>query len=67
MSAKQQVLILRAANSARSQLGEGLLRELAGERFDVYSAGARSSSVNLLSIPDSPIDQCDSRFLTSAR
>lgn len=50
MNDKEQVLILCTANSARSQMGEGLLRELAGARFDVYSAGARPSSVNPFAI-----------------
>lgn len=34
MCEKLQALILRAANSARSQTGEGLLRHLAGGRID---------------------------------
>lgn len=50
MSEREQVLILCTANSARSQMGEGLLREMAGERFDVYSAGASPSSVNPFAI-----------------
>ena len=41
-----QVLILCTANSARPQMGEGLLRYLAGEKVDVYSAGAKPSQVN---------------------
>ena len=47
---KQQVLILCTANSARSQMAEGLLRNLAGERFDIFSAGAKPSTVNPLAI-----------------
>lgn len=43
---KLKVLILCTANSARSQMAEGLLRELAADRADVYSAGARPSHVN---------------------
>ena len=46
MSRKLRVLILCTANSARSQMGEGLLRHLAGDRCDVYSAGAKPSQVN---------------------
>lgn len=47
---KQRVLILCTGNSARSQMAEGLLRAIAGDRFDVASAGTRPSSVNPLAI-----------------
>lgn len=47
---KQQVLILCTANSARSQMAEGLLRSLAAERFEVFSAGTKPSVVNPLAI-----------------
>ena len=45
MSDKRRVLILCTGNSARSQMAEGWLRSLAGERFEVESAGTRPSSV----------------------
>jgi arsenate reductase (thioredoxin) len=41
----QRVLILCTANSARSQMAEGLLRRLAGRRFEVHSAGTKPGSV----------------------
>lgn len=42
---KQSVLILCTGNSARSQMGEGLLRHMAGDRFEVASAGTKPSIV----------------------
>ena len=46
-----RVLILCSANSARSQMAEGLLRDLAGPHLlHIRSAGARPSRVNPLAI-----------------
>jgi arsenate reductase len=45
MNERQRVLILCTGNSARSQMAEGLLRVMAGERFEVESAGVSPSRV----------------------
>ncbi len=42
---KKRVLILCTANSARSQMAEGLLRRDHGDMFEVESAGTKASTV----------------------
>jgi arsenate reductase len=41
----RRVLFLCTHNSARSQMAEGLLRQLGGGRYDVYSAGTERTRV----------------------
>ena len=49
-SGKQRVLFLCTHNSARSQMAEGLLRALAGDRFEAMSAGTEATHVRPLAI-----------------
>ena len=48
MSAKQLVIFICTHNSARSQMAEGLLRHLAGERYETFSAGTQATRVHPL-------------------
>jgi arsenate reductase (thioredoxin) len=45
MTERIHVLILCTGNSARSQMAEGLLREMAGDRVEVASAGVAPTHV----------------------
>src|SRR5215218_7067324 len=45
---RMRVLFLCTHNSARSQMAEGLLRAMAGDRFDVASAGTEATHVRPL-------------------
>lgn len=47
---KIKVLFLCTHNSARSQMAEGLLRHLAGDRFEAMSAGTEATRVRPLAI-----------------
>jgi arsenate reductase len=50
MKEKLRVLFVCTHNSARSQMAEGLLRALAGDRYEVYSAGTEPRGVHPLAI-----------------
>ena len=47
---RSRVLFLCTHNSARSQMAEGLLRHLAGDRFEAHSAGTEATQVRPLAI-----------------
>jgi arsenate reductase (thioredoxin) len=47
---RSRVLFLCTHNSARSQMAEGLLRYLAGDRFEAMSAGTEATHVRPLAI-----------------
>ena len=49
-SQKIKVLFVCTGNSCRSQIAEGLLREIGGNQFDVFSAGSHPSRVHPNSI-----------------
>jgi arsenate reductase len=48
--AKRRVLFLCSHNSARSQMAESVLRHLAGDRIDAFSAGTEATHVRPLAI-----------------
>jgi len=47
---RKSIIFLCSYNSVRSQIAEGLMRDLYGDRFDVYSAGVASGGINPLAI-----------------
>ncbi len=47
---RPRVLILCTANSARSQMAEGLLRNIVGAGMEIYSAGSKPSVVHPLAL-----------------
>jgi len=45
-----KILFVCTHNSARSQMAEGLLRHIYGEKYEVYSAGTNPININPLAI-----------------
>jgi arsenate reductase len=50
LSVLKRVLFLCSHNSARSQMAEGFLRALGGDRFAVQSAGTKATRVHPLAV-----------------
>src|SRR5581483_6260704 len=47
---RMRVLFLCTHNSSRSQMAEGFLRALGGERYEAFSAGTQARGINPLAI-----------------
>ena len=56
---KKRALFLCTGNSARSQMAEGYLRLLAGDKFEVFSAGINPTQVNPLAVKVMAEDNID--------
>lgn len=65
MTQKKRVIFICTHNSARSQMAEGLLRHLAGDRYEVYSAGTVATKVNPLAIKAMAENGIDISYHTS--
>lgn len=50
MNDKKRILFVCTQNSARSQMAEGLMRSLYGDRYEVFSAGTNPYQVNPFAI-----------------
>ena len=47
---KRKIIFICTGNACRSQIAEGLLRNLASDKFSVFSAGSHPSQVHPMSI-----------------
>ena len=50
MKKKKKILFICTGNACRSQIAEGLLRNLASDHYEIFSAGSHPSKVHSMSI-----------------
>tara|TARA_Y100000817_G_C16545744_1_gene406540 strand:- start:121 stop:546 length:426 start_codon:yes stop_codon:yes gene_type:complete len=50
MTKKEKIIFICTGNACRSQIAEGILRSMAGDKFDVFSAGSHPTKVHPMSI-----------------
>tara|TARA_B100001750_G_C15270938_1_gene477503 strand:+ start:217 stop:636 length:420 start_codon:yes stop_codon:yes gene_type:complete len=50
MLTKKKIIFICTANACRSQIAHGLLESMAGDKFEVFSAGSYPSQVHPMSI-----------------
>ncbi len=50
MLTKKKVIFICTGNSCRSQIAHGLLQNIAGKKFEVFSAGSNPSEVHPMRI-----------------
>jgi arsenate reductase len=62
---RKKILVLFTGNSCRSQIAEGYLRQLVGDRADIYSAGIEAHGVNTNAIATMKEDGIDITHQTS--
>ena len=46
MTKKEKIIFICTGNACRSQIAEGLMRHLASDKFEVYSAGSHPNKVH---------------------
>jgi len=49
---KPKVLLLCSGNSCRTQIAEAFLRDLAGDRFEVKSAGSEATPLDQVAVEE---------------
>ena len=62
---KKKILVLCTGNSCRSQIAQGYLQKLGGDKVDVYSAGVETHGVNPKAIATMKEDGIDISNFTS--